>query len=84
MNAADECDLCLHKDSLIFRCCCSDKGRQGSPNLRCVDKDAFSPPHRGSSRAVIPPTLDGNSLVGSLYGLRARSAAVDQSCSPSN
>ena len=31
------------------------------------------------SRAVIPPTLDGGSLVGSSHGLRARSADVDQS-----
>lgn len=81
-NAADECATYVLRRTLLFRVC------RRSYRLHLAQTKMLSLLRRteGSSRgaAVIPSTLDANSLVGSSYGLRARSAAVDQSCSPSN
>lgn len=89
MDAADECvTSVLRADSLISRCCCVRGGRRGSlsPRRQRCSLSSAAPSAAAAAAAAAqpsfpppPPTLDGNSLVGSFYGLRARSAAVDQS-----
>lgn len=87
--ATDPTDECVTSvftaDSLIFRCVVgsSQAGKPGASAFRQRWSLSSAAPAAAAAAAAAqpssPPTLDGNSLVGSFYGLRARSAAVDQS-----